>query len=368
MKRVCIYCQTWESGGIESFINNILWHMNLSDLKIDIVVEVLKESVFTKDIETLGITFHELSGSQKKRIKNYLLFTKLLNEQKYDVIHLNIFQALPLIYLLEAKRKSIPVRIAHSHNTMLRHNRTRMLKMGIHRFASYLFAKNATDLWACSADAAKFMFPTMLLRKKTYQFIPNGIDLQRFQFNEAERRNIRKQLQLENTFVVGNVGRLCRQKNQSFLIDVFAQIHAENASARLLLIGEGEALTELKQKVARLSITDAVIFYGTTFHVEKLLWAMDVFVFPSIFEGLGIATIEAQAAGLPTICSDRIPKEALASSLALQIPLDAPADLWRTAIVHAQNRRVNINVVKQLEAKGFNINTVSANIFYAYCR
>lgn len=368
MKRICIYCQTWESGGIEAFINNILWHMDLSDLEIDIVVEVLKESVFTKNIEKVGVKFYELSGSQKKRIKNYLLFRKLIDQQKYDVIHLNVFQALPLIYLLPAKRKNIPIRIAHSHNTMLRNNWARMLKMGIHKLASGLFAKDATDLWACSADAAKFMFPNALLKKKAYCFIPNGIDLRRFQFNAVERKNVRKQLQLENAFVVGNVGRLCFQKNQSFLIDIFAQVYAEDTSARLLLIGEGEKLMELKEKAARLSIINAVIFYGTAFHVEKLLWAMDVFIFPSIFEGLGIAAIEAQAAGLPTICSDRVPKEALASSLALQIPLNAPIDQWRTAIIRAQNKRIDIDAVKQLEANGFDIDAVSTNIFYAYCR
>ena len=99
MRRICIYCQTWESGGIEAFINNILQHMDLSELEIDVVVDSLKGSVFTKRLETLGITFHELSGSQRRLIQNYRLFARLLDERKYDVIHLNVFQALPLAYL-----------------------------------------------------------------------------------------------------------------------------------------------------------------------------------------------------------------------------------------------------------------------------
>ena len=126
MRRICIYCQTWESGGIEAFINNILQHMDLSELEIDVVVDSLKGSVFTKRLETLGITFHELSGSQRRLIQNYRLFARLLDERKYDVIHLNVFQALPLAYLSLAKNRGIPIRIAHSHNTMLRRSKTRL--------------------------------------------------------------------------------------------------------------------------------------------------------------------------------------------------------------------------------------------------
>lgn len=368
MKKICIYCQTWESGGIEAFIANTLAHMDLSGLEIDIVVEVLKKSIFTEGLEALGITFRELSGSPRKLARNYFLFSKLINMRKYDVLHLNIFQALPMIYLRLARKKDIPVRIAHSHNTMLRQSRTQAFKMMIHRLASYLFWRDATDFWACSDAAAKFMFPSELIDGKGYQFIPNGIDLQRFMFNGAEREKTRKQLNLEGTFVIGNVGRLCRQKNQDFLIDIFAQVYEKNPSARLLLVGEGEVLAALKEKAGRLSLSNAVIFFGNTSHVEKLLWAMDVFVFPSIFEGLGIAAVEAQAAGLPTICSERIPQEAIASSFAQQIPLNAPLNQWNDAIMNARNQKAGINATSQLGEHGFDVNTVSAEIHITYCR
>lgn len=366
MKRVCIYCQTWESGGIEAFLNNVLQHMDLSDLQVDIVVDVMKESIFTDGLRALGITFRELSGSSRALTRNYRCFARLLRRQTYDVLHLNVFQALPLVYLPLAKRKGISIRIAHSHNTMLRKSRTRLLKLGIHKLTSCLFAKDATNLWACSSDAAKFMFPAALLRQKNYQFIPNGIDLCRFRFDAAERERVRKQLHLEKAFVVGHVGRLCFQKNQSFLLDIFAQVYAQDISARLLLVGEGETLAELKKRAKQLSISNAVIFYGTTPHVEKLLWAMDVFVFPSVFEGLGIAAIEAQAAGLPTICSDGVPQEALASSLALQIPLSAPAEQWAQMIFAVRNGLTDFNPVEQLMAGGFDIRHVSSDVKKAY--
>lgn len=366
MKKVCIYCQTWESGGIEAFLNNILQHMDLSNLQIDIVMDVLKESVFTGGLRALGITFRELSGSQRNLIQNYRRFAKLLNEQDYDVLHLNVFQALPLAYLSLAKRKGILLRIAHSHNTMLRKSRTRLLKLGVHKLASCFFAKYASDLWACSSDAAKFMFPAALLGERKFQFIPNGIDLCRFQFDAVEREKIRKQLHLEKAFVIGNVGRFCFQKNQSFLLDIFAQVYAQDASARLLLVGEGEMLAKLKERAERLFISNAVIFYGITPHVEKLLWAMDVFVFPSVFEGLGIVAIEAQAAMLPTICSDGVPREALSSNLARQIPLAAPAEQWAQTILAVRNRPSGSNSVEQLMDNGFDIRQVSSSIEKIY--
>lgn len=366
MKRVCIYCQTWESGGIEAFLHNILCHMDLSELKVDVVTEAMKESVFTQDLLLKGVTFRELSGSPRRVIKNWRLFTRLMEKEKYDVLHLNLFQALPMSYLLLAAGKGIAHRIVHSHNTQLRKSRTRAVKIVIHKVASFLFSRNATALWACSASAARFMFPTTLLERRGYRFIPNSIDLYRFQFDAMVRERIRKQLHVEETFVIGNIGRLCAQKNQSFLLDIFAWIYKKDSSARLLLVGEGEELEELKEKALRLSILDAVIFYGTTPHVERLLWAMDVFVFPSAFEGLGIAAIEAQAAGLPTICSSNVPQEALASNLAYQMKPYATIEEWSSAITAWKSRRAFYETFEQLKAAGFHIVDISKVIEKAY--
>lgn len=362
MKKVCVYCQTWESGGIESFLNNVLQHMDLSGLQIDIVADVLKKSVFTEPLRRRGVRFFELSGSPRAVIQNYRRMAKLLREQDYDVLHLNVFQALPLAFLPLAKGNGILRRIAHSHNTMLRSSRTRPLKLGVHRLAKRLFAKDATDLWACSGAAAEFMFPSALLRKNGYRFIPNGIDLHRFRFDAAEREKVRKQLHLEQSFVIGNVGRFCVQKNQGFLLDVFAQVHAQDTSARLLLVGEGETLAELKESAEQRALSGVVIFYGTTPHVERLLWAMDVFVFPSIFEGLGIAAIEAQAAGLPVICSDSVPQEALASSLARQVPLTAPVELWAQSVLALEKTPRTGGEAEQVRAAGFDAAAAASQI------
>lgn len=149
-----------------------------------------------------------------------------------------------------------------------------------------------------------------VLQRKGYRYIPNRIKTGRFRFNAEIRTAMRTQLGVEDSFILGNVGRLCYQKNQSFLLDVFHEVLRSKPESQLLLVGEGEDEAALKQKAQQLGISDRVIFFGVTDQVEKLFFAMDAFVFPSRFEGLGIVSIEAQAAGLPVLCSENIPSEA----------------------------------------------------------
>ena len=326
-RRICIFCQTWESGGIESFIYNVLRNIDITNFEVDLVVEELRDSVFTKPLTQIGVVFYELSGSTRCLHANYRMFEALMRERKYEVLHLNVYQAQAMMYLGLAKRNKIPIRIAHSHNTMLRMSKTRPLKMLIHCAARQLFSKNATDLWACSGAAAQFMFSKHILKKKAYHFVPNGIDLQRFQFDKAEREKLRQKLHLEDCFVIGNIGRLCYQKNQAFLLKIFAELQQSLPQAKILLIGDGDGRMELEQLAESLGISDSVIFYGVSNHVEKLLWVMDAFAFPSRFEGLGIVAIEAQAAGLPLICSDQVPEEAIVSQYAFRLTLD-DQDVW----------------------------------------
>lgn len=362
MKRVCIYCQTWESGGIESFLNNILQHMDLSDLQIDIVADALKKSVFTDGLMARGVTFRELSGSPRSLTQNYRRFAKLMDEQSYDVLHLNVFQAVPLACLSLAKRKGIPLRIAHSHNAGLRKSITRPVKQLLHRTARELFTRYATDLWACSASAAEFLFSKKQLKERSYRFVPNGIDAAKFRFRADIRECTREELGLRGQFVVGSVGRLCCQKNQRFLLDVFAEIVRKRPDSRLLLVGEGEDKAALRQKAEALGITERVTFYGLSGQVEPLLWGMDVFVLPSLFEGLPVAGVEAQAAGLPVVCSDSISEQAWVLDRVRALPLNAGAEVWADAVLALENTPRTGGEAEQMCAAGFDSTNVASQI------
>ena len=358
--KVCCFCERWESGGIESFLYNVLLHMDAHAVQVDIVTAELAESIFTGPLRQRGVRFIELSGSQHALRKNHWLFSQLLRMERYDVVHLNAFHGLSLYYAYLAKQAGIPVRIAHSHNTALRKSRTRILKMLVHHAAKSLFTSSATDLWACSASAAEFLFSKRQLASKGVQFIPNGIDIERFRFDRAMRESVRQDLGLHDKFVIGNVGRLCYQKNQDFLLEIFAEVIRQKPKSLLLLIGKGDAAEELRRKAAMLGIAHAVIFYGASSHVEQLLWAMDVFVFPSRFEGLGIVAVEAQAAGLPVLASAHIPVEARITQQFQTLPLSAGVAQWTERLLKLSHiNAFYTEAVERVQRAGFDIKDVA---------
>ena len=363
-RRICCFCEKWESGGIESFLHNVIMEMDMSQLEIDILAAQICESVFTASLKEKGVGFYELSGSQRKLWQNHKMFKQLLKERQYDVVYLNIFQGLSLYYAYLAKKAGVPVRIAHSHNTALRQSRTKWLKMFLHKLGKILWSENATDFWACSRPAAEFMFTPKDLRK--YEFIPNGIDVEKFRFNNEVRKQIRNDLGIEDKLVIGNVGRLCYQKNQEYLLEVFANLQAQRPESVLLLVGEGELKAELQQKTEKLGISDKVIFYGVTDKVQNLLWAMDMFVFPSRFEGLGIVVVEAQAAGLPVVCSDNVSDEAVVTDLVQKVSLGAGADSWAETILHCQVTMDRQAFNEQVRKSGFAVADVTGRIEKMY--
>lgn len=364
-RRVCCFCEKWESGGIESFLHNVIMEMDLSRLEIDIVAAQICESVFTAGLKEKGVHFYELSGSQKRLGQNHKMFRQLLKERQYDVVHLNIFQGLSLYYAYLAKKAGVKVRIAHGHNSALRRSRTRWLKLALHNMAKSLLAENATDYWACSRLAAEFMFPRDVVER--YEFIPNGIDIEKFRFNDEVRKKVRKDLGIEGKLVIGNVGRLCYQKNQENLLEVFAKLQSERLESVLLLVGEGEMKEELQQQVEKLGIADKVIFYGVTDKVEQLLWAMDIFVFPSRFEGLPVTAVEAQAAGLPCILSDRITTECGLTEKTVFLSLDVKRELWLKAVCELSAGNVQRKkAADEVESAGFAVADVADRIEKVY--
>lgn len=336
--RVCCLLERWESGGIEAFLYNVLTRIDLTQVQVDIAAASLGKSVFAEQFERLGIHFFELSGSQRNVAENHRRFRLLLQERQYDVLHLNAFQGLSLAYLRLARKAGVPVRIAHSHNTALRKSLARPLKLAAHTWAKRRYTRDATALWACSRDAAEFLFSAQSLKRDGFRFIPNGIDTARFRYDPAVRESVRTELGLNGTLVIGNIGRLCYQKNQAFLLEVLSEALKRNPDVCLLLVGEGEDRPLLLQKARHLGVSEKVLFYGLSPNVEQLLWAMDVFAFPSRFEGLGIAAIEAQAAGLPVLCSECVPSETNAAGLFRRLPLSAGAERWAKRLLEMPGR------------------------------
>lgn len=363
-RKICCFCQTWESGGIEAFLCHIMEHMDLSQLQVDLVVCAMRESIFTQPMQEMGVRFHQLSGSTRDVRGNHQRFRELIRHEKYDVIHFNLFESLSLSFVRLAREEGVPCRIVHSHNTALRESKTKWLKMILHRMGRSRYSMDATQLWACSGQAARFLFSQRALDKLPYRFIPNGIELERFAYSAQTRSQIRAQLHLEDAFVVGHIGRLCQQKNQMFLLDVTRELVAMEPRTCLLLVGDGEDRAALEGKAQQLGIQDHVLFYGTTPNPEQLMCAMDVFAFPSLFEGLAIVVVEAQANGLPLVSSQHMPPEAFVTPTAVQLPLEEGARAWAVRLL--ENRQQHGDYLQELRNAGFSVEDVAHLIQQTY--
>ena len=339
VKRVCCFCEKWGSGGIESFLLSVFENMDRSGLEIELAAAQLESELYLPRLERCGVPLRVLSGNTRRLAANHAAFRALLRERRYDAVHLNIYHALSLLYARDAARAGVPVRIAHSHNNGLRRSLMRPVKLAVNGASRQALSGYPTALAACSRDAAAFLFPG----EAEVEIVPNGIRLDRFAFRQDARRKIREELGLEDRFVLGEVGRLCGQKNQMFLLDVIAALSRAREDAALLLVGEGELRPALEARAEALGVSDRVIFYGTSDDVPGLLSAMDVFALPSLFEGLGIVAVEAQAAGLPVLFSDQITRQAGLTDEVRFLPIDrASPERWAdTAAEYARGHAID---------------------------
>lgn len=364
-RRVCCFCEKWESGGIESFLCNVLLHMDLSNLEVDIVAARLEKSVFTQPLKARGVGFYQLSGRLRSPA-NGRAFWALLKKRRYDVAYLNIFQGLSFYYGYLAKKAGVPMRIAHSHGAGLRSSPGKTLKLCLHRIGKRLWSSAITDFWACSRSAAGFLFP----KGRSYQWLPNGIEIERFRFQPALREAERHALGLAgNTFLVGTVGRLSEEKNHSFLLEAFYELKKIRKDSALLIVGTGRLEKQLRMRARELGVEEDVIFYGASPQVERLLWAMDMFAFPSHMEGLGIAGVEAQAAGLPVVASEHVPEEAHITGFFQTVPLRLGAEKWAQALAARQDsvvkREAGADIVQEA---GFDVRTAAERIVEIWTR
>ena len=336
-------------GGVETYLINYYRNIDKNKIQFDFI-NMYDELCFTDEIKKMGGIIYDVSNVKKNPIKYSKELYKIIKNNKYEIVHINMLSvanALPIIVAKFAKCKNI---IVHSHNTSTPKNIVRKLL----NFLNKILLKMANHFYACSNLAGEWMFGKKALEKNKLVVINNAIDCDKYLFNEKVRSEIRKNLKIEDKFVVGNVGRFSYQKNHKFLIEIFNEIVKMRSDSVLLLIGEGELQEEIENQINKYELKDKVIFLGTTNEVEKYLQAMDVFVFPSRFEGLGIVTIESQATGLRTITSDIVPNEVNITDLVEKVSLNKTPSEWADIIVK-NNIKNRCSQTKAIEKKGYNI-------------
>ncbi|WP_459500034.1 glycosyltransferase family 1 protein [Bacillus sp. C1] len=290
-------------GGAETLIMNLYRNLDRSKVQFDFLT--CKEGVFDDEIVALGGKVHRIPYITDVGHTGYMktLNTFFASHQQYRIVHAHMDKMSGFV-LRSAQKAGIPIRIAHSHNTSSEGG----VAAKIYKwYAGKSIVPCSTHLLACSTAAARWLFAD---KAGIARILKNGIECDRFAFSSEIRKQVRDGLQIhQNTFVVGHVGRFAHQKNHSFLLDVFARLIKLKPDSILLLVGDGPLRLEIEKKVRDLSLKDNIKFLGMRSDIEKLLQAFDVFVFPSIHEGLPVTLIEAQGAGLPCIISDVITQE-----------------------------------------------------------
>ncbi len=328
------------SSGIANYSMNYYRNFDKSKIVIDFLCFAKYEKNFEAEVKSYG---GEVYYFTKPGLKNYGKAKKDLesffaNNNGYDILHCHEILVGNII-VKYAKKYGIKNIIMHSHNSKLSTStiktiRNRLLIIGLKGKSDFCFA--------CSPLAGEVCFGKNITKDKKYKTIYNAIEIDKFLFNENNRDKIRKKFNIEDKFVLGHTGRLSAQKNQVFLLSIMSKLKIPNA--HLLLVGGGEDETMLKNKVKELSLEDKVTFAGHQENINEYYSAFDVFVFPSIFEGLGISAIEAQANGGDVILSDQLPKEAFVLDNVIKLPLIE--EEWIKNIESCVNDKKRYNVDK----------------------
>lgn len=302
--RVAQIIGKWLGGGVEAVVMNYYRHIDRTKIQFDFICDNDSTNIPYKEIEELGGKVILIPPYQKV-FKYHRELKKVLKDGNYKIVHSHI-NTLSVFSLFAAKCAGVPVRIAHSHSTTNKKEwKKNIVKIILRPFTKLV----ATDYMACTEHAGRWMFGNKNFDNGKIYILNNAIDLDKFKYNEKIRSKIRKDLNIsKDTVVIGHIGRFVVQKNHTQLIDIFNDYHKKNNNSILMLIGQGPLMEEIKEKVNNLGLNDCVIFLGQKDNVNEYYNAMDLFLFPSLYEGLGMVVIEAQVNGLPCIVSDEVPK------------------------------------------------------------
>jgi len=355
------------SGGQEAFVFEILKNINMENLQIDCLTAYeWGNDKYRQIVEEHGGAAYELNlpfQPGKSRMNIAEPFRKFLQNHAYDVVHIHSGSISALAVMASvADSAGIGRVIVHSHVTGDKDNfRHKILRF----LASLSMKKHVSVYCACSKEAAEWKFVPRYARQAL--IIKNGIDTERFAFNPVSRNEYRKKLGIDgDCFVLGHVGRFSYQKNQAFLIKIFKQLTERTPDSKLLMVGDGEDREEIETQIKELKLTDKVILTGNVENVQDYLQAMDVFVFPSRFEGFGIVVMEAQSAGLPAIVSDSVPQEVgIVDDMIFLDLKDTPIVTWVDKILQFKKHKRK-NRAEKVKRAGYDIKSTAETVRKLY--
>ena len=363
--RVAQFINILGTGGIEALVTNWHKHIDTQRVQFDYIVHYEGESHYEDLVRTLGGSIIPLVREKSKfkicdYFKKFYSFYVLLHQNNFDVIHFHASSQLTFIYAFISWLAGNKILFIHSHTSAFKSDMSqsrRILSQIFLRLFVGLFKKR----YACSIEAGKWMYG-----KYSFEVMKNGIPVKSFTYSDITRISQRQQLQINREFVIGHVGRFEYAKNHVFLIDIFYEIRQTFRNAILLLIGSGALENEIKDKVESLGLQQDVVFYGNTRRIGNLMQAMDVMIFPSIYEGFGIVAIEAQAAALKIIASDKIPKSTDITSYIHFFSLKRSPKEWANLALEFRHGYKRKDVSQSIIEKGYDIVKITNYLMEQY--
>ncbi len=362
--RVAQIIGKWLGGGVESVVMNYYRHIDRTKIQFDFICDNDSTNIPYEEIEKLGGRVILIPPYQKV-FKYHKALKKVLKDGNYKIVHSHI-NTLSVFSLFAAKCAGVPVRIAHSHSTTNKKEKKKNLLKQVLRPFSRLFA---TDYMCCSELAGRWLFGNKEYDKGDVYLLNNAIDLDKYKYDEKVRKEKRKELNIsDDTLVIGHVGRFVEQKNHRFLIDIFNEVHKEKKNSILLLAGQGPLMDEIKEKVRKLGLEDNVKFLGQRNDINELYQAFDVFLLPSLYEGLPVVGVEAQATGLLCLLSETITQEVKVINTTNFMSLNHNAEEWKQVLVKMLKNFKRVDTKKEVSTNGFEIKIETNKLMNKYLK
>lgn len=326
MKKIKVAMVTNHFGmtGIAAVMMNYCKCLDRNKYKVTIIAGKPFSEVHLNECKQNGIEIQELPSRYGDTFGHYFNLWKVLKKGKFDIVHIHGNSAMMAIELMIALAAGIHIRIAHCHNSTC-------INIKAHRMLQPLFNTLYQKGLACSDLAGKWAFG-----EKEYEVLPNAFETKKFAFNIKRREQVRAKYRIENRFVIGHIGRFNEQKNQQFLIDILKEVLKTKDDAVLMLVGDGPDFEKISDYAKSAKLKNNVLFCGETNDTASLYDAMDVFVFPSKYEGLGIVAVEAQISGLPCVISDKVPRDVVVGPNVSFLSLDNKISCWVDVISNGQ--------------------------------
>lgn len=331
--------------GITSVIYNYLSSMDRDNLEFNFISFEGMDKELKSKFERFGIVF--IVPKRKSNVKSYIKSVNNILKNHYDVVHIHGNSGTMAIETLLSKLHGIKKVIIHCHNITCNHPIFNKLFTPVMKYTADIYI-------ACSNAAGRWLYG-----KSKYIVLNNAIDLDKFKYNDSNQKSCRMEFGLNNEFVVGHAGHFDKQKNHTFIIDIFAELHKKECDTKLLLISDGPEMEEIKNKVVLLGLEQDVIFAGRRGDMDRLYQAMDLFLLPSLWEGLPVVMLEAQACGLPVLVSDAVTKEAKCTKQTQYLSLDFGAEYWAEKILEIKKTGYirNSDAANEIRQHGFDIKT-----------